>query len=207
MGEATHCRDYGVAVSGRQSLIALCQRCEKKALNEGRICESCKRRLDAYPCDYCGLTAASSAHPLGIAILASLAVGVLALLYFVGSGIVGLMGLLSSDGGPQSPAHSDVAAFVMCRQFAEDCLRAPSTADWPSSLPPATRIEHAGEGRYLVQTYVDAQNAFGALIRSDISCQVQYRGGEREVSDAPRGQLHSWSLRRHRQDMGQQRPT
>jgi hypothetical protein len=35
-----------------------------------------------------------------------------------------------------------------------------------------------GTDRYLVTSYVDAQNAFGATIRNNWRCEIQYTCGE-----------------------------
>lgn len=37
---------------------------------------------------------------------------------------------------------------------------------------------HNGEGEYTVETYVDAENAFGAMIRNDFTCTVQHTSGD-----------------------------
>jgi len=36
-----------------------------------------------------------------------------------------------------------------------------------------------GGGRYRVQSYVDAQNSFGAMIRTRYDCTVHWIGGDR----------------------------
>lgn len=87
--------------------------------------------------------------------------------------------LALGDGGSDSTraGHDEVSAFTMCQSFVEDRLRAPSSADWPCCYTDFTT--HLGDGRYRVQTYVDAQNAFGAQIRSDVMCVVEWAGGDR----------------------------
>ena len=72
--------------------------------------------------------------------------------------------------------HGPLSAEQMCRQFALDRLRAPSTARF-ASLGDADVTDHGG-GRYRVQTHIDAQNAFGAMIRSRIDCTVRWVGGD-----------------------------
>jgi len=52
-------------------------------------------------------------------------------------------------------------------------LRAPSTADFPWIVE-AMLI---GGDVYITNSYVDAQNGFGAQIRTNYSCTVKYNGG------------------------------
>jgi hypothetical protein len=63
-------------------------------------------------------------------------------------------------------------AYVMSQDFVKQQLRAPATADFPS-WPDEYRVSVLGNCQYQVQSYVDAQNGFGALIRSNYSAVVQ----------------------------------
>jgi len=98
---------------------------------------------------------------------------------FAGGSILLLMLVLCSDGGssssrPSSP-HSVWDAQVMCEDFARKQLRAPSTAKFGRASE--TTATHLGDGKYRVRTHVDAQNGFGAMIRSQVDCTVQWAGG------------------------------
>ena len=69
-------------------------------------------------------------------------------------------------------------AWYTCEIFIERVLKAPTTADF----------EHFNEERvysidaniWAVQMYVDAQNSFGAQIRSEFYCETQYFPNEDE---------------------------
>jgi len=74
-------------------------------------------------------------------------------------------------------AHSELDAWGMCREFVEESLKAPRTAKFPWGYSKFTT--HLGGGKYRVRAYVDAQNSFGALVRSDFDCTVQYAGEDR----------------------------
>lgn len=63
-------------------------------------------------------------------------------------------------------------AIAYCHQFVEDRLRAPSTADFPSS--PEHRVTELGDQRWRVAAYVDAENGFGAQIRTEWTCEISY---------------------------------
>lgn len=67
-------------------------------------------------------------------------------------------------------------AVAACRTAVEERLKAPRTAQFASAGD--TQIETVRHGeRYDVLAYVDAQNAFGALMRMRYRCEVQFTGG------------------------------
>lgn len=168
MNDRMRCRNCGVQVEGRQASLGLCRRCEQVALKRGEICESCKRPLDGgYPCAFCGKTESQRWHPMGVALLVLLAMVGASGLYLVFAAVGGVRAGLDRE-----PSHNSIGAFVACQAAAEQRLRSPATAEWPSSR--ASNIEHLGSGRYRVRTHVDAQNAFGAMIRSNVDCAVRF---------------------------------
>jgi hypothetical protein len=67
-----------------------------------------------------------------------------------------------------------VEAWTMCQGFVEDRLVAPATAEYPFDFRPY--VEDLGGGRFVVAAYVDAENEFGAQLRSDFRCDVAYQG-------------------------------
>jgi hypothetical protein len=83
----------------------------------------------------------------------------------------------SDDGASSIPDHDEVSAYTICQQFVEDGLKAPRTAKFPWGA--SDRTVHLGGGKYRVRAYVDAQNSFGAMIRSNFDCTVQWTGGDR----------------------------
>lgn len=66
-------------------------------------------------------------------------------------------------------------AVSACEKFIENELVAPATAEHPSGGQ--NYIDH-GKGRYTIESYVDAQNAFGAQIRTKYICVAHYNGIE-----------------------------
>jgi len=76
-----------------------------------------------------------------------------------------------------------VAAFINCKELIKRRLKAPSTADFPWSADSTQR-----EGQtYVVFSYVDSQNGFGAMLRSQWQCKIRFIGGD-DLS------LSSWQL-------------
>lgn len=99
--------------------------------------------------------------------------------------LVGLGWLFGNSGGTGSTSTDHTAAAIVhCQNFVRDRLRAPATADFPFL---DRQVTPAGNDTYVVASYVDAQNAFGAMIRNDFRCTVRYRGGDEAASS-------SWEL-------------
>lgn len=87
--------------------------------------------------------------------------------------LVGLGALASGDGdGGGSSSSNDellVGAEIACEQFVSDRLKAPATADYPDTLA------LGGPTNFTVRGVVDAENSFGAMIRSDFTCELVYQ--------------------------------
>lgn len=70
-----------------------------------------------------------------------------------------------------------IAAYSACKEFVAARLTSPSSASFPVFPESMVRVGAHKEQVYAAITYVDSQNAFGAMIRSRWSCRVQ-RGSE-----------------------------
>ena len=66
-------------------------------------------------------------------------------------------------------------AKIQSQDFVRDNLRSPSSADFPFFGRDAVAM---GNNAYVVRSYVDAENAFGAALRNDYVCQLRFTGGE-----------------------------
>lgn len=73
--------------------------------------------------------------------------------------------------------NAAIEAFVMSQTFVKRQLRAPATAKFPSILD--ATVEDLGDGRFFVSAYVDAENAFGALIRTHYKATLRRIDDER----------------------------
>jgi type IV pilus biogenesis protein CpaD/CtpE len=67
-----------------------------------------------------------------------------------------------------------VMAYVMSQHFVERQLRSPSTARFPAMSSQGVSVTQAGECRFNVASYVDAQNGFGATIRQRYMVVIEY---------------------------------
>jgi hypothetical protein len=68
-------------------------------------------------------------------------------------------------------------ALVMAQQFVEQRLKAPSSAGFPWGTRDS-QINNIGGCVYVVTSYVDAQNSFGAKIRTNYIAKVKYVGND-----------------------------
>lgn len=59
---------------------------------------------------------------------------------------------------------------IQCKKVVESVLKAPSTAKFPNILKWAIFKE---EGSVIVQSYVDSQNSFGAMLRSEFQFKIK----------------------------------
>ncbi len=103
-------------------------------------------------------------------------------------GIVIFLIIVAAGGGCGSPSGSSTSSssstsstgddssmsYVQAMNFVKSTLKSPSSAKFP----------YFGEGQktgtdtYKVDSYVDSQNGFGAMIRSDFSITLQLTGGD-----------------------------
>lgn len=118
----------------------------------------------------------------------SAAAGCLAFLLFVG-GCVYLV-----QNGPVAPSKVDASgdnrslAIVNAQSHIKSLLKAPRSAKWPGMFDVADLRNHATkmrDGTYVVRSFVDAQNSFGAMIRTWYVVRLRLReDGTAEVLEA-----------------------
>lgn len=73
-----------------------------------------------------------------------------------------------------SDEPDNMGAFVISQNFVKDYIVSPSTADFPIE---ATNIKRIGN-KFMVYSYLDAQNSYGAKIREKYMCLLIFNGGE-----------------------------
>lgn len=86
------------------------------------------------------------------------------------AGIVLLIWMQSGE--PKNMCDDEVMAYVIAKKAVKQHLRSPSTSDFPYSNE--VSIEGKGGCRFTINGYVDAQNGFGAMIRSYYTVDVEY---------------------------------
>jgi hypothetical protein len=87
----------------------------------------------------------------------------------------------SDNGNRATKKPSTLEAWNVCRDRVMSSLKAPSTAKFPTLDRDFVR-EHEN-GNWRVAAWVDAQNAFGAMIRTHFICILRYEGNRWQVKD------------------------
>lgn len=77
--------------------------------------------------------------------------------------------------GCGSSGPDEIGAKIACEDFVQKSLKAPSTADFPSY---SSYTATGGPEVWTVNGYVDAENGFGAKIRTDWKCMVSSSDGD-----------------------------
>ena len=70
--------------------------------------------------------------------------------------------------------NNQFTAIRRCEDLVTQQLKSPSTAEFDSSA--------SGDGTWTVIGYVDAQNGFGAMVRSEFGCTVVIRGNTADTT-------------------------
>jgi hypothetical protein len=88
---------------------------------------------------------------------------------------VGLLFWIGMNAPPKSEEEvrcgTDFDAKVMAEVFVEKQLVAPTTADFPAGMQ-KTKIVRRPDCKWIVSGYLDSQNEFGAMIRSDYIAEI-----------------------------------
>jgi hypothetical protein len=159
------------------------ERCPKghDDLPDAKFCSTCGAALSG---DNSATKTANANKKAGI--------GCLVLFLLVGGGCAAMVALggddnssVTSDGG-QEVSEARFGAFDVCKEFVGDRLKAPGSATWRN--PTGDQVSYVGDGvgPITVSASVDAQNSFGAEVRTDYSCTVT-RVGDRWRLDSLTG--------------------
>lgn len=104
---------------------------------------------------------------IGIGAVISICVIAFCVIWFLGSALF-----------PSTPKDHKTMAYIQCQLHVEDMLKSPASAKFPSSLD--TNIHDMGNNTFEIRSYVDSQNSFGAMIRTNFFCKIQYTGNEKD---------------------------
>lgn len=106
---------------------------------------------------------------------ASSPIGILAaLLIVISLGYLLFGGSSNTKPPPIDNCNNKTAAFVYGNELVQQRLKAPATAIFPNTSDSEVSISSSGNCTHTVSAYVDAQNSFGALIRTRYNITVQY---------------------------------
>ena len=104
--------------------------------------------------------------------------------WIVGAIIVIIFVFNQFSGNDKSVIDSDpILAYNFAEDFIKDRLKAPSTAEFPGTFEKKKHVTDLGNGEYLIESWVDSQNGFGAMIRSRWSCKIIFLGENVRAED------------------------
>lgn len=84
-----------------------------------------------------------------------------------------------SGSGPASLAadrsdEDSMMAYIMMEDFVRASLKSPSTAKFPGVFDGrADHVKRTEHNRYLIVSYVDSQNGFGAMLRTNFTGEIE----------------------------------
>jgi hypothetical protein len=79
------------------------------------------------------------------------------------------------DTEPMKLEEMSGEAKIISQNFVAEELKAPSTADFPGECD---NIFLLPDSTFMVKACADAQNSFGAKIRTYYECKIKYKGGD-----------------------------
>ena len=71
--------------------------------------------------------------------------------------------------------HTSIEAYINAQNFVKKQLKAPSTAKFPKSTELRNHVIKIGQDKFQINSWVDAQNSFGAMLRKEFSCIIEFK--------------------------------
>lgn len=77
--------------------------------------------------------------------------------------------------------NSKITALTAAQEEVKARLKSPSSADFPWGSDCVTKIS---DNTYVINSYVDSQNSFGAMLRTNFTCQITLTGNDNYTCDS-----------------------
>ncbi len=88
--------------------------------------------------------------------------------------IIGITSSPDTSSTQAQAGHDNIEVCVEAQHYVTELLKSPSTAKFPTCND--TSISQVSPDHYRVSAYVDSQNGFGAMLRSDWTIEYHYVG-------------------------------
>lgn len=72
--------------------------------------------------------------------------------------------------------NNSLDAYLMMQEFVKDKLKSPASAEFPSYYDMKDNILFNGNRIYTIKSFVDSQNGFGAMIRTNYIGDIEQTG-------------------------------
>lgn len=67
-------------------------------------------------------------------------------------------------------------AYNYAEKYVKQNLKSPTTAKFPGLHEKNSHIKELGNNKYEINSWVDSQNSFGAMVRTKFSCVIKING-------------------------------
>lgn len=84
---------------------------------------------------------------------------------------------------PTAEPDNSIEAGIICERFVTKRLKSPSTAKFASVIWDGVRAVKSGKNQYTFRSWVDSQNSFGAMIRTQFNCVIEDAGDQWKLVD------------------------
>ena len=102
-------------------------------------------------------------------------------------GLLVVLAIVGDNDSSSSSFDSDAwQAHAQCAEFTRARLKSPASADFPEYDDPGVTVRERGTV-WVVRSFVDSQNGFGALVRTAFTCEMTDLGAQ--------WRLEEWSER------------
>lgn len=146
-----------------------CPECKKEVSDLAKTCPHCGYQLIKDKVQKTNIQSKKPKKESGC--LTLFVIGVVLILIFY---IIGSIGDNSSSSN--STSTNKFLAYNYAEDFVEKKLKSPSTAEFPGVTEKDKHITDLGGGKYEINSWVDSQNGFGAMIRTNFSCTIIFEG-------------------------------
>ncbi len=83
----------------------------------------------------------------------------------------------NTSSSTSQPKDESLMAYIQAQDYVKRNLKSPSSAKFPV-VAPKEGVDSQNSNVYDIGAYVDSQNSFGAMLRSQWAAQIVYKGGD-----------------------------